>query len=128
MLRMAATNTCAQAVAFGIMTLRRCAATTITKVSAPRPRLTVRMLNTGISLSATRIAGQVSPHARLSSKSISFAVVSAAWCGAGCTPASGGDAWKSQRIVGRWFYRGTRVPQCRVRRMPAILEFFETRS
>ena len=56
-----------------------------TKVSsdtAPSPSVTLRMLNGGISASATRIAGHVSPHAKLSATSISFAVVSVLYCGA----------------------------------------------
>jgi hypothetical protein len=42
------------------------------------------MLNGGISSSAKRIAGQVSPQQKLSATSISFAVVSVVGCGA-CT-------------------------------------------
>ena len=42
----------------------------------PSPSVTTRMLNGGISSSASRIAGQVSPQQKLSATSISLAVVS----------------------------------------------------
>jgi hypothetical protein len=83
MLSRAAITTWAQSTARPSASFRRCSSAIASSESAPSDSETVRMLNGGISSSATRIAGQVRPHERLSTTSISLALASVLCCGAG---------------------------------------------
>ena len=73
MLSSEATTTCTHAVALGIRKLRRFTRQMTKSVKAPRPRLHVRMLSGGISLSATFINGQLTPQMRHKMMSMSRA-------------------------------------------------------
>src|SRR5258705_4486181 len=72
-------------------------------VMVASPEVPVRMLNGGISSSAIFIAGQLSPHARLTPTSMRRAVVSAASCGEGGTmAASGKGGGRGEGTAGLW--------------------------
>ena len=86
---------------------RPCNPVTRNKAPAPRPNVTTRILNGGISSSATRIAGQVSPQQKLSATSINFAVVSVLYGACTRNPAC---APVLSRCVGMTMPNGARPP------------------